>query len=58
MSLCRQWPGDKMFVLEEAMRPGEYMTALEDRHGTCIINPQDLRAVAHVERLTQIGIHP
>ncbi|CCP03682.1 Uncharacterized protease yegQ [Erwinia amylovora Ea644] len=45
-------------MLEEAMRPGEYMTALEDRHGTCIINPQDLRAVAHVERLTQIGIHP
>ncbi|CBA21387.1 putative protease [Erwinia amylovora] len=40
VSLCRQWPGDKVFVLEEAMRPGEYMTAFEDRHGTCIINPR------------------
>ncbi|CCG87719.1 tRNA 5-hydroxyuridine modification protein YegQ [Erwinia piriflorinigrans] len=50
-------PTDSVFMLEEAMRPGEYMTAFEDQHGTYIMNSKDLRAVAHVERLTQMGIH-
>lgn len=50
-------PTDNVFMIEEAMRPGEYMTAFEDQHGTYIMNSKDLRAVAHVERLTQMGIH-
>ncbi|WP_428943505.1 tRNA 5-hydroxyuridine modification protein YegQ [Pantoea sp. FN060301] len=50
-------PTDKVFMIEEALRPGEYMTAFEDEHGTYIMNSKDLRAVAHVERLTQMGIH-
>lgn len=50
-------PTDKVFMIEEAMRPGEYMTAFEDEHGTYIMNSKDLRAVAHVERLTQMGVH-
>ena len=27
-------PTDKVFMIEEAQRPGEYMTAFEDEHGT------------------------
>ncbi|WP_414016191.1 U32 family peptidase, partial [Enterobacter asburiae] len=44
-------------MIEEAKRPGEYMTAFEDEHGTYIMNSKDLRAIAHVERLTQMGVH-
>ncbi|MEI2263820.1 prephenate-dependent tRNA uridine(34) hydroxylase TrhP [Erwinia sp. CGal63] len=50
-------PTDKVFMLEESMRPGEYMTAFEDEHGTYIMNSKDLRAVAHVEQLTKMGVH-
>jgi putative protease len=50
-------PTDKVFMLEEAMRPGEYMSAFEDEHGTYIMNSKDLRAIQHVERLTQMGVH-
>ncbi|EEQ07206.1 prephenate-dependent tRNA uridine(34) hydroxylase TrhP [Yersinia bercovieri] len=50
-------PTDKVFMLEEAQRPGEYMTASEDEHGTYIMNSKDLRAIQHVERLTQLGVH-
>ncbi|WP_032114877.1 tRNA 5-hydroxyuridine modification protein YegQ [Candidatus Arsenophonus nilaparvatae] len=48
---------DKVFLIEESKRPGEYMTAFEDEHGTYIMNSKDLRAIEHVERLTQIGVH-
>jgi len=50
-------PTDKVFLIEESMRPGEYMAAYEDEHGTYIMNSKDLRAVAHVGRLTQMGVH-
>jgi len=50
-------PTDKVFMIEEALRPGEYMTAFEDEHGTYIMNSKDLRAVAHVEQLTKMGVH-
>jgi len=32
------------------------MPAYEDEHGTYIMNSKDLRAVQHVEKLTQLGI--
>lgn len=50
-------PTDKVFMIEEAQRPGEYMTASEDEHGTYIMNSKDLRAIQHVERLTKMGVH-
>ncbi|MDC9592273.1 prephenate-dependent tRNA uridine(34) hydroxylase TrhP [Xenorhabdus sp. IM139775] len=50
-------PTDKVFMIEEAKRPGEYMSAFEDEHGTYIMNSKDLRAIEHVERLTQLGVH-
>lgn len=50
-------PTDKMYLLQEGNRPGEYMPAFEDEHGTYIMNSKDLRAVEHVERLTKMGVH-
>ncbi|AJQ96376.1 collagenase and related protease [Gynuella sunshinyii YC6258] len=48
---------DQIFLLEEEGRPGQFMPAFEDEHGTYIMNSKDLRAVQHVERLTQMGVH-
>jgi len=50
-------PIDDVILLQEQGRPGEYMPAFEDEHGTYIMNSKDLRAVEHVERLTRIGVH-
>ncbi|VTU06353.1 peptidase U32 [Actinobacillus porcinus] len=48
---------DKVFLYTEPHRPDEQMTAFEDEHGTYFMNSKDLRAVQHVERLTQMGVH-
>ena len=50
-------PIDEVVLLQEQGRPGEYMPAFEDEHGTYIMNSKDLRAVEHVERLVKMGIH-
>ncbi|ELV7527765.1 tRNA 5-hydroxyuridine modification protein YegQ [Edwardsiella ictaluri] len=50
-------PTERVFMLEESMRPGEYMSAFEDEHGTYIMNSKDLRAIQHVGRLTEMGVH-
>ncbi|MBE9568527.1 MAG: tRNA 5-hydroxyuridine modification protein YegQ [Proteobacteria bacterium] len=47
---------DRVYLIEEPHRAGEYMPMFEDDHGTYIMNSKDLRAVQHVERLTKIGI--
>lgn len=47
---------DRVFLLQEENRPGEYMPAYEDEHGTYIMNSKDLRAIQHVKRLIDIGI--
>lgn len=44
------------YTLTERMRPDEPMAALEDEHGTYIMNSRDLRAIQHVHALTQMGI--
>lgn len=49
--------GIEPVLLQERSRPGEYMPAYEDEHGTYIMNSKDLRAVQHVARLVQMGIH-
>ena len=46
-----------MMLLEEENRPGELMPAFEDEHGTYIMNSKDLRAVQHVPRMVQMGLH-
>lgn len=50
-------PIDEVILLQEQGRPGEYMPAFEDEHGTYIMNSKDLRAVEHVERLVKMGVH-
>jgi len=45
-----------LYLLQEKGRPGEYMPAYEDEHGTYIMNSKDLRAVQHVKRLIDIGV--
>jgi len=47
---------EEAYLLEELERPGELMPIEEDEHGTYIMNSRDLRAVQHVQRLTEIGI--
>ena len=46
----------RVFLLQEEGRPGEYMPAYEDEHGTYIMNSRDLRAIQHVQQLIEIGI--
>ena len=48
---------DQPVLLQEKNRPGAYMPAYEDEHGTYIMNSRDLRAVQHVGRLLEMGIH-
>ncbi len=48
---------DQVYVLEEPGRPGELMPAFEDEHGTYIMNSKDLRAIQHVQRLVDMGVH-
>ncbi len=50
-------PIDDVVLLQEQGRPGEYMPAFEDEHGTYIMNSKDLRAVEHVDRLVKMGVH-
>ena len=50
-------PTDEIFLLEEEQRPGTFMPAYEDEHGTYIMNSKDLRAIQHVETLTKMGVH-
>lgn len=50
-------PTDKMMLLEEEGRPGEFMPAFEDEHGTYIMNSKDLRAVELIPEMVQMGIH-
>ncbi|MGV0959518.1 MAG: tRNA 5-hydroxyuridine modification protein YegQ [Limnohabitans sp.] len=47
---------DKVYLIEEAGRPGQLMPIMEDAHGTYIMNSKDLRAVELIERLVKIGV--
>lgn len=49
-------PTGQVYLLQEQNRPGEYMPAFEDEHGTYIMNSRDLRAVQHVQKLIDIGV--
>ncbi|MGO1462662.1 MAG: prephenate-dependent tRNA uridine(34) hydroxylase TrhP [Marinobacter sp.] len=47
----------KEVLLEEPNRPGSFIPAYEDEHGTYIMNSRDLRAVQHVAELAAMGVH-
>lgn len=49
-------PSDQVLLLEEEGRPGEYMPAFEDEHGTYIMNSKDLRAVELIPDMVKMGI--
>lgn len=49
-------PEDRVFLLEEPNRPGEFMPVFEDEHGTYIMNSRDLRAVEHVPEFVRMGL--
>lgn len=49
-------PTDKVILLEEEGRPGEFMPAFEDEHGTYIMNSKDLRAVELIPDMVRMGI--
>jgi len=50
-------PDGDVFLLEEPeKRAGSHMPIEEDEHGTYILNSKDLRAIEHVQRLTEIGV--
>jgi putative protease len=50
-------PDGDVYLLEEpSKRAGEHMPIEEDEHGTYILNSKDLRAIEHVQRLTEIGV--
>ncbi|MBS1236028.1 MAG: peptidase, partial [Proteobacteria bacterium] len=49
-------PDGDVYLLEERERPGSYLPIEEDEHGTYVLNSKDLRAIEHVQRLTEIGI--
>ncbi len=51
-----QVTSNEVVLLEEGGRPGELMPMFEDEHGTYIMNSKDLRAIQHVQRLTEMGI--
>ncbi len=48
---------DAIYLLQEEGRPEDYMPAFEDEHGTYIMNSKDLRAVRHVKRFCEMGVH-
>lgn len=47
---------NKVFLIEESNRPGEFMPIMEDEHGTYIMNSKDLRGIEVVDKLAQIGV--
>lgn len=50
-------PPPREMLLEEPNRPGSFIPAYEDEHGTYLMNSKDLRAVQHVAALSRMGIH-
>ena len=53
--IVRTVPGVRL--IEEETRPGQMMPIEEDEHGTYVMNSRDLRAVEHVARLVEMGVH-
>ena len=50
-------PSNDIVLLQEGNRDNDLMPMYEDEHGTYIMNSKDLRAIQHVQKLQQIGVH-
>ena len=47
---------DNIYFLEEEGRKGELLPVMEDENGTYIMNSKDLRSIAHLQRIVEIGV--
>jgi putative protease len=50
-------PSSDIVLLQEGNRENDLMPMFEDEHGTYIMNSKDLRAIQHVQRLQEMGVH-
>ncbi len=50
-------PSNDIVLLQEGNRENDLMPMFEDEHGTYIMNSKDLRAIQHVQRLQEMGVH-
>lgn len=55
--VVREVPAQKVHLLSQSDKPDELMAIEEDEHGTYIMNSKDLRAVQHVQRFVDMGMH-
>ena len=46
-----------VYLLNQSDKPDDQMAIEEDEHGTYIMNSKDLRAVQHVPRFIEMGLH-
>jgi putative protease len=51
---CR-WKYKSRLVMEEELRPGEYLTMEEDEHGAYILNSKDLCLMQKLDKILQTG---
>lgn len=47
---------ERDYVLEESLRPGDFLPVSEDENGTYLLNAKDLRAVEQIADLVAMGI--
>ncbi|MCL2485937.1 MAG: U32 family peptidase C-terminal domain-containing protein [Endomicrobia bacterium] len=52
---CR-WKYKSKMLLEEELRPGEYMELEEDEHGSYILNSKDLCLMPKLDKILSIGL--
>ncbi|WP_150305839.1 prephenate-dependent tRNA uridine(34) hydroxylase TrhP [Pseudomonas saliphila] len=55
--VVREVAAQPVYLLNQSDKPDEPMAIEEDEHGTYIMNSKDLRAVQHVQRFVDMGMH-
>ena len=53
----KEFEAQPVYLLNQSDKPTEQMAIEEDEHGTYIMNSKDLRAVQHVQRFVDMGMH-
>ncbi|QIB50227.1 tRNA 5-hydroxyuridine modification protein YegQ [Pseudomonas sp. OIL-1] len=56
-SVVKEVAAQPVYLLNQSDKPDEQMAIEEDEHGTYIMNSKDLRAVQHVQRFVDMGMH-
>ncbi|QJD59629.1 tRNA 5-hydroxyuridine modification protein YegQ [Pseudomonas sp. gcc21] len=55
--VVKEFEAQPVYLLNQSDKPNEQMAIEEDEHGTYIMNSKDLRAVQHVRRFVDMGMH-